>query len=116
MRKIKIEGNWILPTEAIGMPWPENHLLEGIQKRDRLAAVKIKDGVIVDYKKCLDCPDPRVFTVDLLTEETFRLCQVGTYEEPVIFRMNGFGYTRYRSKDYLNWHNYRLVALEDCYV
>lgn len=108
MRKIKLDGDLILPTDVVGVLWPEQYSLRGLlRKKTKVAAVKVEFGVITDYQKCIDSLDPRVYTVEVVMEDTFKLFQVGTYEEPTIFRMNGETPTKFRS----HWNNYRIVLL-----
>ncbi len=112
MKKVKLNNDVVNPKDLLGMPWPSTHSLSGqVSKRSKMAAVEIKDGVIVDYRKCQDS-SLRIYTVEMVTEETFRCFQVGTYDDPIVFRMSGYASTKYRSQAYFNWENYRMVLVD----
>ena len=113
MRKLKLDGDIILLKDAISMPWPENHCLKGLRKKSKVIAVKIIDQVIVDYKRCVVPSEPKIFTVEYVTEETFKLFQIGTYESPIVFRMNGYSSNSLGTTAYRNWDNYRIVELKN---
>lgn len=107
MRKFKVGDILVLPTESIGTSLPVDHTLKGsIKRKTKVGAVKIQDGFIQSYKKCIDSSKPRVYTVEQVTEETFRLFQIGTYEHPIIFRMDGTTIS-----DKRNWGGYKIILL-----
>ena len=113
MRKLKLDGDLVSLKDAISLPWPENHCLKGLRKKSKVIAVKIINNIIVDYKKCVVSSEPKVFTVEHVTEETFKLFQIGTYESPIVFRMNGYSSNSLGTAAYRNWNDYRIVDLKN---
>jgi hypothetical protein len=114
MRKFIFNDSEFLPKDLLGLEFPEDYIIPiQIKKYRKLGAVKVEGGFVTDYRKCVDTDKPRVYTVDFVSELTFRLFQVGKYEDPVIFRLNGHASTPYRSKNYMNWDKYRLVPLTE---
>ena len=110
MKTVKLDGDSIAISNIIGLPWKDNdYLRNDLNRKDKVIAVKVINDIIVDYKKCIESINPKVFTVEQITEDTVRLFQVGTYEQPVVFRMNGFAQTKFKSKNYMNWHQYRIL-------
>lgn len=81
-----------------------------IKKREKVYALQVNsNNQIVNFRTDVgDITRLRVYTIELLTEDFFRLYQVGSYEDPVSILYTGYPITKYLTENYKNWNSYRL--------
>jgi hypothetical protein len=87
--------------------------LESIKRYSKVLALRVENGVIVDYRKTPGSETkPMVYTVESVSTEGLRLFQVGSYEQPLTFLKNGSTITQFKSKNWVNWSNYIICEMK----
>lgn len=99
----------------MGLPFAEEYRLDftQIEKYDKFVAIKVVDGVMVDYKKSIFTKEPIVFTVESVVADGLKLFQVGSYDSPVSFRKQGDTLSSFRSHNWVNWDKYIIIQVEN---
>jgi hypothetical protein len=83
-----------------------------LTKRSKVIAINTVTG---EVRKDMGSSGPRIYTIESTDNNEIKLFQVGTYEVPLKFSMDGLPYLAEHSRSsmtYKSWQNHKIEAFD----